>query len=98
MVLFLQESVTCCHCGAVDLLSWKERDHLSVKRTDHSDYDQPEAPLSELGLSCFVYLLLAEEMQLSYLPAVLAHSYLLHINVPHIKVLLERYIDIILLG
>ena len=80
-----------CHCGALELLSWTERIHLSLTPNDLGDSsDQPTVSLSPLGLSCFAYLLLAEEIQFSYLPSILNHGYLLHINVPHIKALLER--------
>ena len=82
--------MTHCHCGALKLLSWTERVHLSLTPNDLADSDQPTVSLSPLGLSCFAYLLMAEEIQLSYLPSVLNHSYLLQISVSHVKVLLER--------
>lgn len=86
--------MTCCHCGARELLSWTERIHLSLTPSDLADSSSKHlttaASLSPLGLSCFAYLLMAQEIQLSYLPSVLNHGYLLRINVPHVKALLER--------
>ena len=88
-----QASVLKCQCGAVDLLSWRERAQLHTTATESElagDDHQPPPSLAVLGQGCFSYLLLAEQVHSSYLPSVLSHSYLLHINIPHAKALIQR--------
>ena len=60
--------------------------------TDLDNEDLSPASLSALGLGCFAYLLLVEELQTSYLPAILNPSYLLHVNIPHVVALIKRYL------
>lgn len=53
---------------------------------------RPPVPLlPPLGLACFVYLVMVEGMEHSYLPTVVRQGYLLYINLIHVTTLLGRY-------
>ena len=52
------------------------------------------AALSAVGVACFVYLVLAEGVQSSYLPSPLHPHHLLHTSLTHTLTLLHRYVHV----
>ena len=51
----------------------------------------PVPLLPPLGLACFVYLVMVEGVERSYLPTIVRQDYLLHVNLVHVTTLLGRY-------
>ena len=61
---------------------------LSPSVPAHNLFPVPLLP--PLGLACFVYLVMVEGVQRSYLPVIVRQDYLLYINLPHVTTLLAR--------
>lgn len=101
-----QAQVVRCHCGALQLMEWegggrrREEDMMEGElscgeRESSSNHCLPSPPpaLPALGQACFCYLMLAVHLQQLYLPQVISHAHLLHINLRHCRTLLGRLDD-----
>ena len=86
----LQSAIVRCHCGCVQLLTFDQPPLLLTSMESSEQLCTTEQSLSAVGLASFAHLLMVEDLESSYLPAVLRPSYLLSITLKHIITLVKR--------
>jgi hypothetical protein len=88
------EAIMCgvvrCHCGCLQLLEHEGDTRWRPAKEEEEDVSPFGVPT--VGVACFVYLVLVEEIQSSYLPSPLHPHHLLHTSLTHTLTLLHRYI------
>jgi hypothetical protein len=90
----IMSGVVRCHCGCLQLLETGEQSDLipAHHRPDDDDDDDSSSPfdIPLVGVACFVYLVLVEGVESSYLPSPLHPHHLLHTSLTHTLTLLHR--------